>query len=78
MFMKLTPLNESIEIGLFTALPGLDTFDSSNVIMMERHPIRSGRQVLKFVTDRKPTFAGVDPYNFYVDRNSGDNIIAVE
>jgi ABC-2 type transport system permease protein len=72
-----TPLNESIEVGLFTALPGLDSFDSSNVILMERRPIRSGRQVLKFVTDRKPAFAGVDPYNFYIDRDSGDNLVEV-
>jgi len=25
----------------------------------------------------KPGFAGVDPYNFYVDRNSDDNVKAV-
>ena len=72
-----TPLNESIEVGLFTALPGLDTFDASNVIMMERQPIHSGRQVLKFVTDRKPAYAGVDPYNFYIDRDPGDNVVEV-
>jgi hypothetical protein len=33
--------------------------------------------VLKFVTDKKPTHAGVDPYNFYIDRNSADNVGAV-
>jgi hypothetical protein len=22
----------------------------------------------------KPTFAGVDPYNYYIDRNSDDNV----
>jgi hypothetical protein len=22
----------------------------------------------------KPAFAGVDPYNFYIDRNSDDNV----
>jgi len=38
---------------------------------------RSGRQVLKFVNDRKPAFAGVDPYNFYTDRNSADNVLPV-
>ncbi|HEV8580113.1 MAG TPA: M1 family aminopeptidase [Thermoanaerobaculia bacterium] len=72
-----TPLAERIEIGLFTAEPGRDVFDTSNVVLMERHPIRSGRQVLKFVTDRKPTYAGVDPYNFYIDRNSADNVLPV-
>ena len=69
-----TPLNERIEVGLFTAEPGRGAFDKSNVIVMERQPIRSGRQVLKFVTDRKPTHAGVDPYNFYIDRKSSDNV----
>lgn len=44
---------------------------------MERHPIRSGRQVLRFVTATKPTYAGVDPYNFYVDRESADNVVGV-
>jgi hypothetical protein len=72
-----TPLAEGIEIGLFTAEPGRDAFHKSNVIMMERSPIRSGHQVLKFTTDRKPAFAGVDPYNFYIDRNSADNVLPV-
>jgi hypothetical protein len=71
-----TPLDERIEVGLFTAEPGRDAFDKSNVILMERHRIRSGRQSLKFVTERKPTFAGVDPYNFYIDRKSSDNVSA--
>lgn len=72
------PLDERIEIGLFTAEPGLDTFDAKDVIIMERRLIRSGAQVLRFVTDRKPSYAGVDPYNYYIDRNPGDNVLVVE
>jgi ABC-2 type transport system permease protein len=72
-----TPLNEPIEVGLFTAEPGRDAFSSSHVLLMAPQPIRSGRQTLKFVTDRKPLFAGIDPYNFYIDRNSADNVVAV-
>lgn len=72
-----TPLAEPIYIGLFTAEPGRGRFDSKNVIRLDRHPVRSGRQVLRFVTDKKPTHVGVDPYNLYVDRNSGDNVRAV-
>lgn len=72
-----TPLAESIEVGLFTAEPGRNAFDKTNVIRMKPQPIRSGRQVLKFVTDKKPTHAGVDPYNFYIDRKSDDNVISV-
>ena len=71
---KETRLAERIEIGLFTAEPGRGAFDRKDVIRMERQPIRSGRQVLTFVTDRKPTHAGIDPYNFYIDRNSDDNV----
>jgi len=72
-----TRLAERIEIGLFTAEPGRGAFDKKDVIRMERQPIRSGRQVLKFVTDKKPTHVGVDPYNFYIDRDSDDNVAAV-
>ncbi|WP_420126279.1 M1 family aminopeptidase [Longimicrobium sp.] len=72
------PLAERIEIGLFTAEPGRDAFDPSHVVLLERHPIRSGRQVLRFVTDKRPTHAGIDPYNYYIDRNSTDNVLAVK
>jgi ABC-2 type transport system permease protein len=73
-----TPFAERIEIGLFTAEPGGNAFDESHVMVMERQPIRSGRQVLKFVTDKQPLFTGVDPYNFYIDRDSADNVAGVE
>jgi aminopeptidase N len=70
---KEAPLSDSIEIGLFTAEPGRGAFNKKDVIRMERQKVRSGKQVFRFITDKKPTHAGVDPYNFYIDRNSGDN-----
>jgi hypothetical protein len=69
-----TTLAEPIEVGRFTAEPGRDAFDARHVIVMERRPIRSGAQVLRFVTDRRPTHAGIDPCNSYIDRSSGDNV----
>ena len=69
-----TKLAEPIEIGLFTARPGLGAFSSKNVLVMEQQPIRSGVQKLTIHSKVKPTFAGVDPYNFYIDRNSDDNV----
>ncbi len=69
-----TPLAEPIEIGLFTARPGLGAFSSQDVIMMGLRPIVSGTQRITVHTARKPTFAGIDPYNFYIDRNSDDNV----
>ncbi|MDB5720872.1 MAG: hypothetical protein JWP15_1490 [Alphaproteobacteria bacterium] len=74
---KEAPLSDRIEIGLFTAEPGHGKFDRSNVIRMERLPVKSGKQVFRFVADRKPTNAGIDPYNFYIDRNSDDNVAKV-
>jgi len=71
------PLNEPIEIGLFTARPGLGAFSSSNVVVMGLQPIHSGEQTVTLHTKEKPGFAGVDPYNYYVDRNSDDNVTAV-
>jgi len=40
-------------------------------------PVRSGRQTLHFVTAVRPSFAGIDPYNFYIDREPGDNVVGV-
>ena len=72
-----TPLAERIEIGLFASLPGRDAFDARDVVVLERHPVRSGNQVLRFVTTVKPAYAGIDPYNYYIDRNSGDNVRSI-
>jgi ABC-2 type transport system permease protein len=73
-----TMLREPIEVGLFTARPGLGEFSSRDVIVMNRQPMRGGQQRITLRSKRKPAFAGVDPYNFYVDRNSDDNIRTVE
>lgn len=67
-------LAEPIEVGLFTARPGLGGFSAANVVVMERRPVASGTQRIVIHTAKKPTFAGVDPYNFYIDRNSDDNV----
>jgi ABC-2 type transport system permease protein len=71
------PLNESIDIGLFTVEPGKAGFDRRSVVVMERRPLHSGVQTFRFVTTVKPTFAGVDPYNKWIDRTSDDNVKAV-
>jgi len=72
------PLNESFDVGLFSAEPGKGRFDEDDVLLFERRQIRTGLQTLRFITARKPAFAGVDPYNKWIDRNSDDNVRAVE
>jgi hypothetical protein len=71
-------LDEPFDIGVFTAEPGKRDFNQEAVLLFERRPIRSGRQTLSLVTTREPTFAGVDPYNKRVDRNSEDNVRAID
>lgn len=72
------PLNEEMDIGLFTAAPGLATFDAKDVILLEKKRIHSGEQTLTFTVDRAPVFAGVDPYNKWIDRYPDDNVMEVK
>ena len=55
---------------------GRSTLMRTDVLVMERRPIRSGSQVVRFVTDHA-THAGIDPYSYYQDRSSSDNVGAV-
>ena len=41
---------------------------------MSREPVHSGVQKIVVHSRVKPAFAGVDPYNYYIDRNSDDNV----
>lgn len=74
---RAAPLNDAINVGVFAQRPGLGAFSTSDVISVERRPIVSGRQTVRILTTRRPAFAGVDPYNFYIDRNSDDNVVPV-
>ena len=67
-------LSEPIEVGLFAAQPGIGAFSAKDVIVIGRQSLHSGAQKITLKSKRKPAFAGVDPYNFYVDRNSDDNV----
>ena len=70
-------LDDRIEVGVFAAPSGSDIVDERNVVTISKERIRSGRQVLTFVTNRKPSHAGIDPYYFYIDRDVTDNLAAV-
>jgi hypothetical protein len=70
-------LNDRIEVGLFTARPGEGAFGKANVISLSRLAVGNGERKIIIRSARKPDFAGLDPYNFYVDRNSDDNVTAV-
>jgi len=69
-----TPLNEEVPAGAFLVEPGKKGFNKSKILAVERVPLKSGAQVLHLVTGRAPAFAGIDPYNEWIDRNSDDNV----
>jgi aminopeptidase N len=71
------PLNEAFDIGLFTVEPGRTGFNAKDVIEIKHLAIHTGVQSFSFITDRAPAFAGIDPYNKAIDRNSDDNLIKV-
>ena len=72
------PLTEDFDVGAFTKEPGKSGFTQSNVLSLNRMPIHSGRQTVTITTTAKPTFAGVDPYNKRITRNSDTVLAAVE
>jgi hypothetical protein len=72
------PLDLPIDIGIFSEDLDDVTEGDDHVIYFEKHPIRSGAGTLTFVVDERPSHVGIDPYNKLIDRNSDDNVKAVE
>lgn len=70
-------LDQSVDIGLFAAQPGEGTFGKADVIAMQRQTIRNGKATITLLSARKPAYAGIDPYNMFIDRKSDDNVVAV-
>jgi aminopeptidase N len=71
------PPGELFDIGVFAAEPGEPGFGHKDVLAFRTTPLRSGSQTLTVTVDRAPKYAGVDPYNKEIDRNSDDNSIRV-
>jgi len=71
------PLDEVMDVGVFTAEPGKGKFSARDVLSMQKLPVRTGVQTFTVTVAKKPAFAGVDPYNKVIDRNSEDNDVKV-
>jgi aminopeptidase N len=71
------PLNEPFELGVFAVEPGKKGYTRESVLTITRQPMKSGKQSVEFIVDQLPKFAGVDPYNKRIDRNSDDNLTPV-
>ncbi|HEY4940827.1 MAG TPA: M1 family aminopeptidase [Rhizomicrobium sp.] len=69
-------MDEQVPIGLFLAKPGDADFGKDKILELAPMHIGSGTQVIHLVTDVAPKYAGIDPYNEWIDRNSDDNVVA--
>ena len=72
------PLEEPFDIGAFTVEPGKKGYTRESVLLMERRPVKSGKQTITLTLAALPTFVGVDPFNKRIDRNSVDNLTRVQ
>ncbi len=68
-----------LDIGVFAK----DTVNARGMtikspLVLKKMWIEPGSTTLKFITDRKPVKAGIDPYNKMIDRIPEDNLIPVE
>jgi ABC-2 type transport system permease protein len=72
------PLDELFDVGVFTDEPGKKGYTRESVLLMDRRPMKTGKQVITLLVDKAPKFVGVDPYNKRIDRNSDDNLTPVQ
>jgi ABC-2 type transport system permease protein len=71
------PLDETLTVGAFDVEPGHAGYDAGKVIAVQKLRIRSGVQAVTLTVGRVPKFAGVDPFNELIDRNSEATITKV-
>ncbi len=65
-----TPMNETVDVGAFDVEPASPGYDAGKVIAIQRVPIHTGQQTINLIVGRQPKFAGVDPFNTMITRDS--------
>ena len=73
----MTPAKVGVTNGLFARHPEDVTKGDDHVLLLERRPVKAGKNVFNFVLDKAPEFGGIDPYNKLIDRISDDNMIDI-
>ncbi|HEY8975867.1 MAG TPA: M1 family aminopeptidase, partial [Burkholderiaceae bacterium] len=71
------PMDEDVEVGVFTARPGDKGFGPSDVLLLHKVRVHGPGVPVTVVVDRRPAWVGIDPYNKRIDRNSDDNLTQV-
>jgi len=71
------PMDETLDVGAFDVEPGHAGYDTDKAIAVQKLLIHSGVQTVALMLSRLPKFAGVDPFNELIDRNSEATITKV-
>jgi ABC-type transport system involved in multi-copper enzyme maturation permease subunit len=71
------PLDSWFDLALFAGTS--EAFDGAKPLYIEKHRLRSGKQVLTVRTTQRPGIAALDPYRKRIERSAGNNsaVIAV-
>lgn len=70
-------LSEPFDIGVFSKNPD-EVEGTDHILYFSKQSIHSGINTLSIEVDKKPEYAGVDPYIKMIDRDSDDNLKRVE
>lgn len=68
------PFAKEVEIVLFSEDPN-DFAAENKIIYQGLHAIESGDTAIELIVDEMPSFAGIDPFVRFIDRDTGNNII---
>jgi ABC-2 type transport system permease protein len=71
-----TAMNEPVDVGLFLTRPDDADFGRNKILSLRPMPIVSGTQTIHLVSPAAPIFAGIDPYDEWINRNPDNNVIA--
>jgi aminopeptidase N len=69
------PIDDWVDVGVLGHRRGND--DTEQVLYLQKHHVTSADLTVRVVVDGLPLRAGIDPYNTFIDRVSGDNVCTV-
>jgi ABC-2 type transport system permease protein len=70
------PIADYVDIGIFTKSDG--KINLGKPLVYKRMKITKKENTFAFITDEEPYQAGIDPYNYLIDRIPDDNLKTVE
>ncbi|MFZ4521025.1 MAG: M1 family aminopeptidase [Bacteroidales bacterium] len=73
---KTVAMNDYVDIGIFTA--PANKYNLGKPLLLQRIKLTKKENIFTFRVKEKPYQAGIDPYNYLVDRTPGVNLKTIE